>query len=360
MQAFCHVALLFALTPMAVRAQAPDATALVPARLVQLVHAPEVQAELELTPRQRAALEEALVEVDAVWLRSRNLPPDKLRATMVGLESQVRDWGPRNLSHAQVRRLDQIERQAQGIRMMLRDDLATELELTPEQFEGFISRARTTEAAREASAGEKATEDQRAHAAATAAAEQQAITMALTAQQHDALWKSLGKPFDTAKLTRIYPLAPEIVSADTWINSRPLTLASLRGKVVVVHFYAFQCSNCHANFATYRRWHDGLAKRGVVILGIQTPETPSERDPNLVKAAAMDRELKFPILLDLDGRNWAAWGNTMWPCVYVVDTNGYIRSWWAGELNWQGATGDKTIEEAIDVALAEAEPGEDS
>ncbi len=360
-RAFHIILVLGALAPRVVSAQ-PEAPALVPQRLLQLAHTPEVQAELGLSSDRLAAFEKMLAEVDAVWFPSRNQPTDKARETLAGLEKQVWEWSFKNLSKEQTRRLLQIERQAQGARMMLRDDLATKLALTPEQRKTFLDRARDTEAAREeyaaASKQGKATEAQRDHATETAQAEQQALAKALTPKQHAALWKLLGKPFETATLERIYPLAPEIVPVDTWINSEPLTLADLRGKVVVVHFYAFECHNCHANFAIYRRWHDTLAKKGVVVLGIQTPETPRERDPQRVRAAAAENKLGFPILLDADGKNWAAWGNTMWPSVYVVDKNGYLRAWWTGELQWQGAKGDLFIEKAINAALAEAPPEE--
>lgn len=346
------------LVPFGAGAHGAEVAALVPQRLLQLVHAPEVQGELDLAAERLDSLERLLVEVDAVWLPSRNLSPAKQREVMIGLEKRVWDWATANLSNRHVQRLHQIERQAQGVRMMLRDDLAKELALTPAQIQAFADRAAATEKAREAyneaSAQGRATEALKTHATKTATAEQKALEKALTPKQHSALRKSLGKPFETASLKRIYPLAPEIVPVDTWINSKPLTLASLRAKVVVVHFYAFECHNCHANFAIYKRWHDTLTKKGVVVLGIQTPETPSERDPKLVAAAAQDRQLDFPILVDLDGKNWSAWGNTMWPCVYVVDKNGYLRAWWMGELNRQGATGDKLIEDAIDGALAEA------
>src|SRR5690606_34428722 len=118
----------------------------------------------------------------------------------------------------------------------------------------------------------------------------------------------------------------------------------LRGKVVVIHFYAFQCSNCHANFPIYRRWHQEWADKDVVLIGIQTPETQPEHELKAIRAAAKEKELKFPIVADLKADCWKSWGNTMWPTVWVVDKHGYLRVWWEGELNWQGATGDKTIE----------------
>ena len=80
------------------------------------------------------------------------------------------------------------------------------------------------------------------------------------------------------------------------------------------------------------------------MIGIQTPETSLERKPDAIREAAQERDLQFPILIDLDSENWKAWSNTMWPTVYVIDRDGYIRHWWQGELNWKGATGDQTIE----------------
>jgi peroxiredoxin len=142
-------------------------------------------------------------------------------------------------------------------------------------------------------------------------------------------------------------MAPELVPVQDWINSRPITLKSLRGKVVLLHFYAFECHNCHANFDHYRQWHKKYGGE-VVVLGIQTPETPTERQADAVKQAARERNLEFPILIDLDSANWKAWSNTMWPTVYVIDRDGYLRHLWQGELNWKGAAGDQTIEKLID------------
>ena len=141
--------------------------------------------------------------------------------------------------------------------------------------------------------------------------------------------------------------------AGEWAGTGRTSLESERGKVVLVHFYAFQCHNCVANFKHYNRWHETLSKKGVTVIGIQTPETSAERDSKLVQKAAKEQGFGFPVLIDLKNSNWDAWGNTMWPTVYVIDKNGYIRSWWQGELNWQGATGDQTIETLVDELLME-------
>ncbi len=89
------------------------------------------------------------------------------------------------------------------------------------------------------------------------------------------------------------------------------------------------------------------------MIGIQSPETSKERDPQAVRQAAAERGLEFPIIMDTDMKNWDTWANRLWPTVYVVDKRGYLRHWWLGELNWQGATGDKVIEQVVEAALAE-------
>lgn len=333
-----------------------EQASLVPRQLLALLHAPETHQELKFTKEQVAELETLFGQIDGQWFQARILPPDKQFLALETLEQKAHDWLEQHASKQQQTRLRQLELQAQSVRMLLRKDLAGELKLDTRQQEKFTELAKaTTEAqalAQKAGAGE-ANKDAQKKATDAAAAEQKAVKTVLKANQQQQLAGILGEPFDLSKLNRIYPMAPEFVPVENWINTTPLTLKELRGKVVLVHFYAFQCHNCHANFEIYRRWHDELRAKGVVVIGIQTPETPREREPDAIKAAAVERKLEFPILIDLGSENWKAWGNTMWPTVYVVDKNGYLRQWWQGELNWQGATGDKTIEQVVEAALKE-------
>ena len=74
-----------------------------------------------------------------------------------------------------------------------------------------------------------------------------------------------------------------------------------------------------------------------------------------VRQKAKENELLYPIAIDNDARTWKAWANTMWPSTYVIDKNGYVRAWWYGELNWQGAEGEKFMREKIEQLLAEKE-----
>lgn len=316
---------------------------LVPHRLLALLHAPEVHQELGLSSEQVEKLEAWFAKVDGPWFRARILPPEKQFPVLDRLESETLEWLQVNFDSQQNRRLRQLEWQSLGARMILRNDFARELNITADQQRQFAEVAQSTDAA--AKNGTQPQAVQR---------ENQSVQSILKDEQRRRFNSVVGETFDTQKLQRIYPMAPELVPTATWFNSKPLTLESLRGKVVLVHFYAFQCHNCQANFNIYRRWHEKLQEKGVVVLGIQTPETPAERDPNAVCKAATDEKLNFPILIDLESKNWDAWGNTMWPTVYVIDKRGYIRHWWQGELNWQGATGDQTIEKVVDLALAES------
>ena len=324
---------------------------LVPQYLLGLLHAPEVHRELGLSPFQVEQLENLFGQIDGDWFRARNLPVDKQRAQVAEQEKIVLQWFDQHGTERQRKRLTQLEMQAQSMRILLRPDLARKLSMTSDQVDRMAELAIATkniqQRLREATRRNQATDPLREEVTAAVQAEQDGLQTVMKPEQLETLEQLLGKPFDTGQLKRIYPMAPELVPTADWINSRPVTLKSLRGKIVLVHFYAFECHNCHANFDHYRQWHQKYGD-DVVVLGIQTPETPTERQVDAVKQAARERNLEFPILVDLDSANWKAWSNTMWPTVYVIDRDGYLRPWWQGELNWKGATGDQTIEQLID------------
>ena len=147
--------------------------------------------------------------------------------------------------------------------------------------------------------------------------------------------------------------APEFRGVTEWINSGPLTMAKLRGKVVLVHFWTNGCYNCKNNYPHYKAWQERYAGKDVVIVGIHTPETPGERDVDRIKAQAAKHGLKFPIAVDNDRSNWNAWNNRYWPTVYVVDRQGRVRYGWEGELNYKGATGEETVRRLVDSLLLE-------
>lgn len=325
---------------------------LIPQNLLRLVHAPEVHRELGLSAQQVARLEAFFAQVDGYWFRSRVLPLEKQRAIMAELEGKLRSWLAANTTADQRQRLQQIEYRSLGVRMLLREDLSQAVGLDATQLETLATLANATNEAtlafNKASMTREGASEELRNALVTAnAAEQEALKSVIRPEQMQTLSQKLGPAFDTTGLERIYPMAPEFVPVEHWINSQATTLKDLRGKVVIVHFYAFQCHNCHANFGHYQKWHDEFSSDQVAVVGIQTPETNRERDPSAVREAAAEKGLRFPVMVDLQSENWKAWANTMWPTVYVIDQRGYIRYVWQGELNWNGATQDQIIHDLV-------------
>ena len=327
----------------------------IPQTLLSLIHAPEVQAELKLTSKQMDAFLPTLQKIDGPWWRARILPEPQQRAVTAEQEKLLIAELQRRFGPSVVQRLRQLELQAQGYRMLLRPEVVAHLELSQEQMENLQSLFDSTDSVAakiRANLGQADAELSKQFEEARKA-ELQLAPKALRPDQQAKVMQAIGKIFDVSKLERIYPLAPELIDSENWFGTDRPKLSKLRGQVVLVHFYAFQCHNCIANFHIYNRWHESLASKGVQLIGIQTPETSTESDPNAVSQAAQRDGFKFPVLIDLKKSNWDAWSNTMWPTVYVIDKQGYVRFWWQGELNWQGATHDKTIEKLVDKLLQE-------
>jgi peroxiredoxin len=331
----------------------PPELNLVPQTLLGLIHAPEVQQEIGLENATSENFLRQLREIDGPWWRSRILPESERRSIVAKQEQLLIDLLSRTLSESQIKRLRQLELQAQGPRMLLRSEVIDFLQLTAaQQTEVNSIFAKSEKLISEASLPANRGDETKLNAARQAKGDELAAALKLlTPEQQRALPELLGASFETAKLSRIYPLAPELIESKAWVGNRQVKLEDLRGKVVLLHFYAFQCHNCKANFKHYNRWQQTLAERGVAVVGIQTPELADERDPLKVAAAAEEQGFEFPVLIDLENANWEAWGNTMWPTIYVIDREGYIRLWWQGELNWQGAKGDQAIEELVEKLL---------
>lgn len=326
----------------------------VPQTALNLIHTPEVQKELGLSSDKLSAFLPKLQQIDGPWWQARIRPEEEQRRITADAEARLFAELGQIMGASAATRLRQLELQAQGVRMLARPELEAFLSLSTDQksrLEKLFAETDALAAKVRTRAGQS---DENALAALSAAkkAESEGGFKLLSMEQQKKLYSAIGPLVNTAKLERIYPLAPELIDSGTWIGS-PVKLAELRGRVVLVHYYAFQCSNCQANFHIYNRWHKSLSGRGVSLIGIQTPETAAERDPDKIIAAAKKDDFQFPVLIDLESANWKAWSNTMWPTVYVIDKQGYIRFWWQGELNWQGATTDKTIEDLVARLLKE-------
>ena len=126
-------------------------------------------------------------------------------------------------------------------------------------------------------------------------------------------------------------LAPELAGISSWINSEPFTLADQRGKVVLVDFWTYSCINCIRTFPFLKDWHDKYADRGLVIVGVHTPEFGFEKKRENVVAAARTHGLQYAIAQDNNDRTWDAFRNNFWPAKYLIDKDGYIRYTHLGE-----------------------------
>jgi thiol-disulfide isomerase/thioredoxin len=129
-------------------------------------------------------------------------------------------------------------------------------------------------------------------------------------------WRMAGQAEADRPGKMSYP-APEFAQGTQWLQSKSLTVASLRGQVVIVHFWTFGCINCIHNYPAYKSWQEKYAGKGVTIIGVHTPEFQGEADVQQIRAKAAQHGLTFPIAVDNDSRNWKNWKNRYWPSVYL-------------------------------------------
>ncbi|HET7148030.1 MAG TPA: thioredoxin family protein [Candidatus Nitrosopolaris sp.] len=122
--------------------------------------------------------------------------------------------------------------------------------------------------------------------------------------------------------------APEFAQIAGYVNTpsnAPLTLGSLKGKVVLVDFWTYSCINCIRTLPHLNDWYQKYADKGFVIVGVHSPEFDFEKNYDNVKIAVQKLGIKFPVILDSNHGTWNAYGNMYWPRDYLVDTQGYIR-----------------------------------
>ncbi len=122
--------------------------------------------------------------------------------------------------------------------------------------------------------------------------------------------------------------APEFAQISGYINtpnSNPLTLSSLKGKVVLVYIWTYTCINSIRPMPYIHDWNQKYSDKGLVIVGVHSPEFTFEKNYTNVKAAVQRFGITYPVLLDSDHGTWNAYGNQYWPRYYLIDTHGYIR-----------------------------------
>jgi thiol-disulfide isomerase/thioredoxin len=118
---------------------------------------------------------------------------------------------------------------------------------------------------------------------------------------------------------------PEFQGIQTWLNSAPLTVADLKGKVVAIHIWTFACINCQRTIPYIVGLNKKYAAQGLQVVGIHTPEFPYERDVNNIRDAIKKHGITYPNAVDNNFKMWRAYNNEYWPHLFIADRTGRIR-----------------------------------
>jgi cytochrome c biogenesis protein CcdA/thiol-disulfide isomerase/thioredoxin len=138
-------------------------------------------------------------------------------------------------------------------------------------------------------------------------------------------------PLVAGAATEAGPAAPDFVGIDHWINSQPLTMAGLRGKVVLIDFWTYSCINCLRTLPYTTAWYAKYKDQGFVVVGVHTPEFAFEHDTSNVEAAVRRLNITYPVAQDNEYATWQAYQNQYWPAEYLIDAKGVVRHVHFGE-----------------------------
>ncbi len=149
-------------------------------------------------------------------------------------------------------------------------------------------------------------------------------------------------------------MAPEFThsSAEEWLNSEPLNVSDLKGKVILLDFWTFDCWNCYRSFPWLNALEKRLKPEGLQIIGVHTPEFEHEKIRKNIANKALEFELHHPIMIDSDFSYWKAMENRYWPAYYLIDKKGKVRATFVGETH-EGDRQAKIIEKTIQDLIAE-------
>jgi thiol-disulfide isomerase/thioredoxin len=134
--------------------------------------------------------------------------------------------------------------------------------------------------------------------------------------------------------TAVAKPAPEFNGLDHWLNAGPLSIENLRGKVVLVEFWTFECINCRHVIPHTQELFERYRNDGLVVVGVHTPEYDEERVPANVAAAVQRLGITYPVAQDNGYATWNAYGNQYWPALYLIDQQGRIVYHTIGEGNY--------------------------
>jgi cytochrome c biogenesis protein CcdA/thiol-disulfide isomerase/thioredoxin len=176
--------------------------------------------------------------------------------------------------------------------------------------------------------------------AGTSNLEQRLVEIAVPVKQQDPAMKSDDKPAMMMMSAGGYSAdvpqtLPDLSGATEWINSPPLTAASLRGKVVLIDFWTYSCINCLRSLPTLNAWYGKYKDSGLVVIGVHTPEFPFEKDEANVRKAVRELGIEYPVAMDNDYSIWRAFHNRFWPAHYFIDAAGRVRFHHFGEGDYE-------------------------
>lgn len=149
-----------------------------------------------------------------------------------------------------------------------------------------------------------------------------------------AITRAAGPAVQAATLPDFGP-APEFTGIERWLNSEPLSLAQLRGRVVLVDFWTYACINCIRTLPHVNRWAELYTPQGLTVVGVHTPEFPFERTTSNVEVAMRRHGVKHPVAQDNRYGTWKAYSNQYWPAAYLIDAQGRIRYKHFGEGEYE-------------------------
>jgi peroxiredoxin len=331
----------------------------IPHPMTSLLRSPGIQRELGLSLDLAEDVEQAVDTVDQPLWRLRDLAPEKRNDQVFMHLNQLKRRLSEVLTAQQRERLNQIVWQALGLDALLEPEVITRLRLSNDQTNTIgallngayqrVGKARLNTQIRSAST-------RQTHIQQIQTDTHQQITAVLNSLQQHAFTRLLGQRVNLSQVRGIACKAPDI-QADTWINSKPIELSELKGKVTAVHFYAYGCGNCVRSLPYYNDWHKQFNTDTFAIVGIHRPESDGERDIERVKKKAAQAQVEHPIAIDNDSLAWNAWGNHTWPTTYLIDKQGHVRYWWYGELNWQNNGSEQYLRNLIQSLLREPAEG---
>lgn len=131
-------------------------------------------------------------------------------------------------------------------------------------------------------------------------------------------------------------IAPELAPGD-WINSEPLQLSTLRGRVVLIDFWTFGCYNCRNTLPFIKSWHDRYGDKGLTVIGVHAPEFDHERKVANLRREVDSLDIRYPVVSDNDYKTWAAYDVSAWPTMFLIDKQGRIRWIHVGEGKYDEA-----------------------